>query len=71
MNLPAANSETIKYEEVYLHDYLTVSVAKDGLRDYFHFYNTGRPHASLDGRTPFEVYYGIPTSLNTDLGKRV
>jgi putative transposase len=59
---------TVKYEEVYLHDYLTVSVAKDGLSDYFYFYNTERPHASLDNRTPFEVYYGIST---TDLRQRV
>jgi len=50
----------LKYEEVYLHDYLTVSLAKEGLSDYFYFYNTERPHASLCDRTPFEVYYGIP-----------
>jgi putative transposase len=59
---------TVKYEEVYLHDYLTVSLAKEGLSDYFYFYNTERPHASLDNRTPFEVYYGIST---TDLRQRV
>jgi putative transposase len=59
---------TVKYEEVYLHDYLTVSLAKEGLSDYFYFYNTERPHASLDNRTPFEVYYGVST---TDLRQRV
>lgn len=59
---------TVKYEEVYLHDYLTVSLAKEGLSDYFYFYNTERPHTSLDNRTPFEVYYGIST---TDLRQRV
>ena len=52
---------TVKYEEVYLHDYLSVSIAKERLADYFVFYNNERPHASLDYRTPQEVYYGIPS----------
>jgi putative transposase len=50
---------TVKYEEVYLNDYISVPVARKGLGDYFEFYNTERPHASLAGKTPFEVYYGI------------
>jgi putative transposase len=51
---------TVKYEEVYLHDYLSVSVARERLAYYFDFYNTERPHASLGYRTPQEVYYGLP-----------
>jgi len=48
---------TVKYEEVYLHDYQTVRQARDGLTRYFRFYNTERPHSSLDYRTPEEVYF--------------
>ena len=47
---------SVKYEEVYLHDYATVPVAVRGLRNYFEFYNIQRPHQSLDDRTPREVY---------------
>jgi len=34
---------TVKYEEVYLNDYVSVPVARKGLGDYFDFYNTERP----------------------------
>ena len=43
---------SVKYEEVYLHAYDTVSAARAGLSSYFAFYNTRRPHSSLDGKTP-------------------
>ena len=49
--------KSIKYEEVYLHAYESVSAAKAGLGRYITFYNTRRPHASLDRRTPDEVYF--------------
>ena len=47
---------SVKYEEVYLKDYQTVSEARKGLTDYFHFYNYKRYHQSLDYKTPFAVY---------------
>lgn len=47
---------SVKYEEVYLHDYATVPEAVQGLKKYFGFYNTERQHQSLDYRTPEEVY---------------
>ena len=47
---------SVKYEEVYLHDYQTVAEAVCGLDRYFAFYNHERPHQSLDYRTPAEVY---------------
>jgi putative transposase len=47
---------TLKYEEVYLNEYTTVSVAQDRLEKYFHFYNHERLHQSLDYRTPYEVF---------------
>lgn len=52
---------SVKYEEVYLHDYATVPEAVLGLRKYFGFYNTERMHQSLDYRTPQEVYEGQKT----------
>lgn len=53
---------TIKYEEVYLHDYRSVSEARERLAFYFNFFNNERPHASLEYRTPQEVYYGFPSA---------
>jgi putative transposase len=48
---------SVKYEEVYLKDYQTVSDARDGLTQYFQFYNYERYHQSLDYQTPFTVYH--------------
>jgi putative transposase len=48
---------TVKYEEVYLHDYASPKDARKGLTRYLDFYNYERPHQSLDYRTPAEVYY--------------
>jgi len=51
---------TVKYEEVYLHDYRTVLEAKRSLAEYFRFYNTERNHQALNYRTPYEVYFKEP-----------
>jgi putative transposase len=48
---------SVKYEEVYLYAYDSVSAVKTGLERYFHFYNTRRPHQSLDGQTPDKMYF--------------
>jgi putative transposase len=53
---------TIKYEEVYLHAYDTVSAATAGLERYLALYNTRRPHSSLADQTPNEAYF-MPLSL--------
>ena len=50
--------KSIKYEEVYLHAYDSVSEARRGLERYLTFYNHQRPHSTLDGSTPDEVYFG-------------
>jgi putative transposase len=47
---------TVKYEEIYLRHYYSAKEAKAGLKNYFAFYNTERPHSSLDYLTPEEVY---------------
>lgn len=51
--------KSVKYEEVYLHAYDSVAEAHHGLARYFTFYNSGRPHAALDGRTPDMVYFAL------------
>ena len=48
---------TIKYEEVYLRAYASVSEARASLGRYLAFYNSGRPHSSLDRQTPDEAYF--------------
>jgi putative transposase len=56
--------KSVKYEEVYLHAYETVSAARSGLARYFQFYNTRRPHSALDRRTPDAVYFeSLPLAL--------
>lgn len=53
--------KSVKYEEVYLKAYDSVSAAKDNLGRYLDFYNTRRPHQSLDSKTPDEIYFaGLP-----------
>ena len=54
---------SIKYEEVYLRAYASVSEAKASMNRYIDFYNTKRPHSSLDKQTPDEFYYAALTSL--------
>ena len=52
---------TIKYEEVYLRAYASVSEARAGISRYLTFYNSRRPHSSLDGKTPDQAYFNPPT----------
>jgi putative transposase len=47
---------SVKYEEVYLKAYDTVSEARESLAHYFDFYNHERGHQSLNRRTPWQVY---------------
>ena len=49
---------SVKYEEVYLHDYATGAECHAGLSAYLRFYCEERPHQSLDYRTPAEAYWG-------------
>jgi putative transposase len=46
----------VKYEEVYLRAYDSVSDARASLGRYLNFYNARRPHSSLGARTPERAY---------------
>ena len=47
---------SVKYEEVYLRAYDSVSDARASLGRYLNFYNSRRPHSSLGARTPEQAY---------------
>jgi putative transposase len=47
---------SLKYEDIYLKDYETLKEARDGITNYFYFYNNERPHQSLNYRYPKDVY---------------
>jgi putative transposase len=49
---------TVKYEEVYLRAYETVSHARESIARYIAFYNARRGHSSLQDRTPDAAYFG-------------
>jgi putative transposase len=48
---------TVKYEDIYLHDYRNGVDLERGVTTYFQFYNTDRPHQALDYRTPEQVHF--------------
>jgi putative transposase len=48
---------TVKYEEVYLKAYDSVSEARQSIGRYIDFYNRRRPHSSFDRRTPDQAYF--------------
>lgn len=47
---------SVKYEEVYLKDYVSVQDCRRSLAAYFQFYNHERRHQGLACRTPWDVY---------------
>jgi putative transposase len=49
---------TVKYEEVFVKDYVDLVHARSSLTDYFHFYDNVRLHSSLNYKTPAEIYFG-------------
>jgi putative transposase len=51
---------SLKYEEVYLKDYASVTEARTGIECYFRFYNQERLHQSLEYRTPAALYRSRP-----------
>jgi len=54
---------SVKYEEVYLHEYTSPKEARSQVHNYFEFYNQKRLHQSLEYQTPAEVYFQKPFLL--------
>jgi len=55
--------KSVKYEEVYLRAYDSVPEARASIGRYLTFYNTRRPHSSLDRKTPDQAYFNQPTPI--------
>ena len=49
--------KSVKYEEVYLRAYESVSQARAGIGRYLDFYNARRPHTAHKGKTPDQAYF--------------
>jgi putative transposase len=54
---------TVKYEEVYLRAYASVSDARASIGRYLGFYNGTRPHSSIGGQTPNQAYINQLTPI--------
>ena len=62
---------SVKYEEVYLRAYDSVSDARTSIGSYLSFYNERRPHSSLDGTTPDKpTSRRCPSAWQPNLGRR-
>ena len=48
---------SVKYEEVYLRAYESVSQAREGISRYLNFFNAARPHTAHGGKTPDSAYF--------------
>lgn len=48
---------SVKYENIYLNEYRNPDEAKQGLIEYFKFYNEKRKHQSLNRKTPAQIYF--------------
>ena len=55
---------SVKYEEIFLNDYASMTELHAGLKRYFRFYNEERFHQSLDYQTPSDLY---SQAFQTDL----
>jgi putative transposase len=47
---------SLKYEKVYLSDWMEVHEARAGINEYFQFYNYKRPHQGINDKKPFELH---------------
>jgi putative transposase len=55
--------KSVKYEEIYLKAYESVSAAREHIGRYFAFYNARRPHRAHESQTPDEIYFGTLAQL--------
>lgn len=55
--------KSVKYEEVYLRAYASVSEARASIGRYLDFFNTRRPHQGLGRQTPDQAYFNAPLPI--------
>jgi putative transposase len=56
---------SVKYEEVYLKAYDSVSHARRSIGNYLNWYNQNRPHSSLSDQTPDEAYFATLPAIKS------
>jgi putative transposase len=56
---------SVKYEEVYLKAYDSVSHARRSIGNYLNWYNQNRPHSRLSDQTPDEAYFATLPAIKS------
>ena len=49
---------SVIYKKIFLEEFESVPELFSGLKEFFEFYNFERPHQTLLGKTPAEIYLG-------------
>jgi len=62
---------SIKYEEIYLNDYKSMSELRYSINQYMEKYNSRRLHSAIGNKTPNEVYFKAINNLNNNLLQKV
>lgn len=62
---------SIKYEEIYLNDYKSMSELRYSINQYMEKYNSRRLHSALGNKTPNEVYFKAINNLDRQLLQKV
>lgn len=57
---------SVKYEEIYLHEYTSPREARQSLSKYFNFYNYERIHQSLVYQTPASFFFSGDNSIQKE-----
>lgn len=53
---------SLKYENIYINEYVNPRTLRKGINQYITFYNYERPHQSLDYQPPIKFYRHLPTN---------
>ncbi|MDQ7062021.1 MAG: IS3 family transposase [Sulfurimonas sp.] len=62
---------SIKYEEIYLNHYKSMSELRYSIDNYMTKYNSRRLHSAIDNKTPNEVYFKAINNIDTQVLQKV